>query len=1010
MNPVAAVISRSIKEGKWVYIEYDNKKEEKLTYFWISIRDIDPKSRKLFVLLFNSEKRLDVLDGAVYFDQILKAEIIEGTSCIVQTDLINKILSNYNEYSFLEYSGINERILEYYRQCYHHDRDGVVQRYNLVNGIDTEIFQGKPVSLSDDQFREFILNLKIHQKNKNRKNNQEIIRLAINVFGLMTKKGLIPIVYRDLLLNVEKKELVAAPAFSYNLRLVDDKELTHFDLRNYFDGSASDFMSQFPLHSNDCIQEIASNLRYGEIIDERPYVFKMAQFIPVSIQRDYARIELHFNNQQLCAPLKAFFGLNEKERRRKPKSLLTSSSSINIDQLRVLYHAMIRDIVYVQGPPGTGKTATIINVVTSLLLNHSNALIVSNNNEAINNIYRKLTSFTWNKRLIPFPVLRLGSLYSIEESLNTIHQSLEQWYRLAQTVNKKRIKELENLFLNTLTPLTQSITISEEKSELLEQIESLQEVIKTINQQGTIDEISKSMAIMGIRAQMDRLSSSINKIEEQNTLDLCQFDPELVQEYLWQRSIEQISLLFSKRNLPLLNIFRIPEKNDRLQSFRTFLSQENNEGIRILKECFPFIISTNISCTKLGNADPIFDLLIMDEASQCSNALALLALARAKRALFVGDQNQLQPVVVINPDQNSQFLKNYDIPSPYNYRENSILSTLLKVDTLSKFILLREHYRCHSKIINFSNQKYYGGELQLKSSLQNLDALKLIDVNSSFNNEKNTSYEEVKAIIEEIRRTNSQNIAVITPFRKQADYIERELLKNRLDYVKVGTVHTFQGDEKTKIILSSGISKSTQQGSYNWLKNNQELINVATTRAKENLVLITDVNKIRELSKDESNDFLELVEYIRNDGAYEVRYNENELFNSKVKNFKYYNTKSEEEFLKTLLHLRSVEGRIRIASKVKITDVLSLSRSDRALFTYGNQAHFDFVIYNMQNMPLLAIEVMGAEHYNSEKVKERDKKKSLICKQHNLSLITIRNDYVRRYSYIKDTIMKALKD
>lgn len=1008
MNPVASVISRSIKEGKWVYIEYDNRKEEKSTYFWISIKDIEPKPKRLNVLLFNQEKSLEVLTGVIYFDQIIKAEIIEGTTCPLQETLIQKIISHYADFDFLEYSGINERILEYYRECYQQDRDGSVRRYHLVRGIDADILEGKTVSLSPALFQEFVHNLKLHQKEKRQKSRQEIIRMAINVLAIHSPRGLYPIVYQELLLDVERKALTAGNGLCFNIRLNDEKEQLKFDLRHYFDGDPNQFVSEFKEHRNDFIAQLSSNCRRREIVDERPYLFKLVQFIPLNIQHDFQKIQEHYLSEQLCAPLQAFFGLNDKERRHRAKGILISSPQINMDQLRVLYNAMIKEVVYVQGPPGTGKTATIINVLTSCLLNRSHALIVSNNNEAINNIQRKCESFFYQGVCIPFPLLRLGSNATIKNSLQRLHQQLDYYKQLTSHIDRKQIKAYENEFNQTLSPLKEAITAVEERSELTEQIESLNEVIKTIAQESQIDEISKSMAILGIRAQMETLKRSLTVLEEKDALSLCNFDYDKIMHYLFLRSIEQLTRLFNKKNTPLYSILLIEEEDERMRSFRNLINEKS--GLLMVLDCFCFILSTNVSSSKLAQADPIFDLLIMDEASQCSNALALLPMARCKRALFVGDQNQLQPVLMLSPEKNAVLLKSYDIPAPYDYRHNSILSTLLKIDSLSKFILLREHYRCNSRIIEFSNQKYYGGELLLKSQLHNVDALKLIDIKSSEANEKNTCKEEIQAVLQEIKASATTDIAVITPFRKQADLIESILMKEQLDYVKTGTIHTFQGDEKTKIILCSGISKATQAGSFNWLKNNQELINVATTRAKENLVLITDVSKVHELSQDTMNDFLELIQYVGKDGNVEVHYNENELFQSKVKNFKYYNTRSEEEFLTTLLHLKSVQGQLRIQSKVKITDVLQLSRSDRALFTYGNQAHFDFVVYDLAYQPLLAIEVMGTEHYNNDKVIERDRKKQEICKLHNMQLLTIRNDYVRRYSYIKETIIQALKD
>ncbi|HAH94506.1 MAG TPA: DNA helicase, partial [Dielma fastidiosa] len=473
------------------------------------------------------------------------------------------------------------------------------------------------------------------------------------------------------------------------------------------------------------------------------------------------------------------------------------------------------------------------------------------------------------------------------------------------------------------------------------------------------------------------------------------------------RSFECINHLYKKGNQALFAILKREEKEVRMLEFKKYISSK--DGLKSLLDCFPIIISTNMSALKLGSCEPQFDLMIMDEASQCSNPYALLPMIRSKRALFVGDQNQLQPVIVMDGVKNSLLLDAYDIPPQYDYKSNSILSTMLKVDPLSTFILLRDHYRSHDKIIDFSNKKYYGSELHLCSHRSNPEPLKLIDIDSSLTNEKNTSVQEAEAIINEIRKGESQDVAVITPFRKQADLLERQLNEAGLDFVKVGTIHTFQGDEKQKIIVSSAVTKNTKPSTFNWLKNNQELINVAVTRARENLVLVTDMRQLHELSQHETNDFIELADYIAKDGKLEVSYKENEIFNSKVKNFKYYNTACEEEFLGTLMHLKTVFGQLQVAVKVKVSDVLDLDSVSKKLFIYGNQAHFDFVVYDMMKKPLLAIEVMGLEHFSEIKVRERDERKQEICRQCNLKLISIHNDYVRRYQYIKNIILNTLK-
>lgn len=1008
MNTIASAITRSIREKKWLQIEYHNVNEEKNTYFWICILDIIPETKKLKVHLFNQEYSYDIKHGWIYFSQIKHADVLEGTSYQVPEDLLTKLQQHHKEFDFLEYTGVNERILQYYLKCYQQDRDATVTNYNMVTGLDTDILHGLPYELKQQQFQDFVLNLRLYQKQKKQKFQQKLIKLAINVLSIKNERGISPIVYRDIFLDIEQRILLTSTSNIYNIKLDKDEQgKGAFLLSHYFDGDLHDFITAFEQDRKACLQHINENLRKHEFLDEHPYIFKLEQYIPVNIEYEYQEINEQYHEQTLSAPLKCFFGLNEKERKHKSRSILTVENETNMDQLRSEFNAMIRNVVYVQGPPGTGKTRTIINIILSSLLNDSTALIVSNNNEAINNIQRKITSYSYKHTVFALPMLRLGSNECIKSSLHELHEHLSDYITLDNITSiRSRIKELKKYLLQNTSDVKEMLDTYESRAEIFEQLDSLRQVIVDIQKETDVDEISKSMTINGIRAQIQNLSNGILNPIEEAQLTTRSIDMNQLMEYLFLSSCEHRYRLGMPKHQDLYEILSMEDETERFQQFRTHI--EDDVHLRNLLDVFPFIISTNISVTKLGSPNPNFDLMIMDEASQCNNAQALLPMARCRRALFVGDQNQLQPVILLNSAKNAMLMQSYDIPSAYNYKDNSILSTLLKVDTLSKFILLREHYRCHDKIISFANKKYYDNELTLCSKLQNVDALKLIDVKSRPASQKNTSEAEVKALLVELQKNTYQDIAIITPFRKQAEYIERTLAQRGLQHVKVGTIHTFQGDEKDRIILCSGIASNAQPGSFHWMKNNQQLLNVATTRAKENLTLLCDVHKIIELSNNEQNDFLELVNYIKTDGNYEVAYRENEVFTNKVKNFKYYNMEAEEQLLKTLLHIKSVYGQITIKSKVSVRSVLSLSDEDCTMFFNGKKSVFDFVVYDLTKRALLAIEVIGSDHYNQKKMQEHNRRKHELCSRSNVVLISIGNDYVRRYSFIKQAIMDAI--
>lgn len=1003
MNAIALEITKGLKEGKWISVEYQNTTLGKNTFFWIAIKDIIPRRRMLVVDMFNFEKGSQTIEGNIYFDQIVFAQTIEGTVYERNEALLETIRSNFAEYSFLEFTGVNERVLHYYVDCYHNDRDVAVKQYTLVSGIDDENMLMDHFSLSDESFGQIVKDLHKYLKLRSKAGKQQVLRLAMNVLSVHMREGLFPLVYRGVNLDVKNKRMVLESSYSFNTK-VNNKGVDT-SMNRYLDCNAATFIEGFAQYREYYIQEIMSNLRKGDQIDERPYLFELQKNIGVNLELEYRMLQNQYQDGKLTASCQAFFGIYEKEKKRKKiRPIMVHNKAVNIDQYRVIQNAMNKDIVYVQGPPGTGKTATIVNTILSSLLNRFSTLVVSNNNEAINNIHRKLLNLRYHGQPIRLPVLRLGSNEYIRLALEEMHQNQAFFAMLEMNSDSVAFtKQLEDIIIAHFSQVNELIDQYDTISEVDEQIESLQDIIQKMKTSIESDEISRNLAIAGIEAQIQNIRLRTGtSVHPYTPLEV---DEQMIEEYLFYLSYTYHKKLYHKKNKELKDIVLMENQDERAKAFGVLL--KTAAGMTQLVDCFPIIISTNISVTKF-HSDSHFELLIMDEASQCNNAIALLPMMRCRRALFVGDQNQLQPVVVLNTIKNEELIRVYDIPVAYDYKNNSMLSTLLSVDTISKFILLRDHYRCHEKIISFSNQKYYGDELKIQTRLDNLDALKLIDVYSNAN-EKNVSKEEIDAVIQEVRKITQDEVAVITPFRAQANRLSQELEQQGYGDVKVGTIHTFQGDEKDVIILSAGISQTSHQRSFDWIKDNQELINVATTRAKKKLIVCCDTNKVKELTANESNDFMELLEYVRRNGEYEVNYKENKLFQSKVKAFKYYNSVAEEEFLKTLLHFKSVYHSFDVQTKVKVTDVLHLGGDNKKLFQYGNQAHFDFVLYDLNRRPLLVVEVIGSEHLSDYKVIERDKKKQEICNNEGIRLITIRNDYVRRYQFIKDSILEALR-
>ena len=130
--------------------------------------------------------------------------------------------------------------------------------------------------------------------------------------------------------------------------------------------------------------------------------------------------------------------------------------------------------------------------------------------------------------------------------------------------------------------------------------------------------------------------------------------------------------------------------------------------------------------------------------------------------------------------------------------------------------------------------------------------------------------------------------------------------------------------------------------------------------------------------------------------------------NSRALGIKPFSTATEEAFMENLNHaLENIwlsQNRHTIKKEVAISQVFQDNLNYSDLFYSGR---FDFVVYERvgrQEVPVLAIELDGKEHFEDEVVKNRDRKKNEICRLHHLQLIRVENSYARRYNYIKEVL------
>lgn len=262
------------------------------------------------------------------------------------------------------------------------------------------------------------------------------------------------------------------------------------------------------------------------------------------------------------------------------------------------------------------------------------------------------------------------------------------------------------------------------------------------------------------------------------------------------------------------------------------------------------------------NFDPLgepFDVVIVDESSQC-DTFALLALFRAKRAVVVGDDNQISPQGVgVDEGQVNRLIDQYleDVPNAELFGSRQSLYDIA-TRAFPGVIMLREHFRCLPEIIQFSNDLMYDGRiLPLREAADDpawrpviahrVDGVRApgADINEA----------EAEALVEAVvdcchdPAYNGKTMGVISLLGEaQARLIETRLLQRlgpkAVDERRLlcGDAYYFQGDERDVIFLTLVESSGPhRKATLNKLADRQRF-NVAASRAKDQLWLFYSVD------------------------------------------------------------------------------------------------------------------------------------------------------------------------
>lgn len=699
----------------------------------------------------------------------------------------------------------------------------------------------------------------------------------------------------------------------------------------------------------------------------------------------------------------------------------------NVSQKEAVNKAFSSSLSVIEGPPGTGKTQTILNIIANAVMNGQSVAVVSSNNSATKNVYEKL-----QKNGIEFIAALLGNSTNKKEFIHyqTDIPDLLQFNLLEK--EKLNIKHTcENLFNQLSEYLLQKNELALVKQELNcltteykhfqdeNKIENDIDFLKSI----TSDKLLDFWVTIENKALSNKKLTWLRKLlywfrygkkgrilfdlSTEKAILICQSNYYSVKiEELKKRqngleiSLNRFSFDHKMKEYTQLSmqLFKseLYTKYNRNKREKYEISQLRSNSEKFLKD-YPVIMSTTYSLRRSLSEEITYDFVIIDESSQVDLATGALALSCAKRAVIVGDLKQLPNVVDDRMKEKTDVIfDNFSIPEPYRYSNHSLLASIMEIFPHIPKTLLKEHYRCHSKIIEFCNQKFYDNQLIIHTEI-NYEREPLIVYKTTEGNHarEKTNQRQIDMIINEIipnEKLEEIDLGIVTPYRNQTNALQQAFNGTQ---IKADTVDKFQGRENDVIILS------TVDNEISEFTDNPNRLNVAISRAIKQLILVVNGN-----DSDKDSNITDLIRYID--------YNNFSIKESKLHSvfdylYKGYEQKRAEIISKSgsksnfdsenlMYVLISNILKLDKFSKYDVTlhyplcnvikDYSKLTEEEQKYARHYN-THLDFLIYNkLGKNPILAIEVDGFEYHKAGTEQfERDKKKDKILAKYELPLL-----------------------
>ncbi|MDQ0300548.1 superfamily I DNA and/or RNA helicase [Salibacterium salarium] len=844
--------------------------------------------------------------------------------------------------------------------------------------------------------------------------------------------------------------------YSNNERILNINQI--LDFGSYFklvfrNGNAKVYLSSDIMIEQSCL----TNKKANDCFD---YLKKMANNIGEESNEEDSFLGKEYNKISTISPRSVLSTyLQRKDLTRKEnQTQVIYPFGFNESQKAATENAMIEQLSVIQGPPGTGKTQTILNIIANALLNNKTVAIVSNNNSATANVLEKLQKYE-----LDFIAAYLGNKENKENFFahqNTTYPDMNDWELEESKYQSilESLNELQQELSKMLEFKNEQALLKQELSAFRTEYEYFADYYANSTFQhvqiNSVFQLSAEKILKILIKYEQRIKRNNFKLRDKiynlivfgiYNFNLYKHPPEEIisslQKAYYDQKFNELTnkveqLENSLENYDFDNAMK-QYSEDSMKIFKAFLTKKYYPGNKrtafkedalrknfgeFIKE-YPVILSTTHSLRNCVSKNYLFDYVLIDEASQVDIVTGALAFSCAKNVVTVGDLMQLPNVIPKEEKEKAtKIFQSYELNPAYDYAEHSLLSSVVTLYEEVPKTLLREHYRCHPKIINYCNQKFYNNELILLTDERESENPMLLYKTVKGNHARGRwNQRQIDVIFNEVIPqqkfyNNEHSLGIVSPFRPQVQELQKA---GELENAEIDTVHKFQGREMDNIILST-VSNDINVNDF---ADTSNLINVAVSRAVDKLVVVV----ADDCENWHGTNIGDLVRYIKYNNfdiiESEIRSVFDLLYSSYSKEllkFMNNNKQISEHMSENLMsaviekvlnevEFRSFDFVLHHPLRLLIKDSAKLTE-DETKFVSNELTHTDFLIFNkMDKMPVLVVEVDGHRFHedNSDQLK-RDKMKDKILEKYGIPIVRMKTTGSEEETVLRHKLMEQL--